>query len=53
MVQIANEIGLQEKKEMSWCSGIGIATGYGLDDEYVRIRVLMAVGIFTSPCYPH
>jgi hypothetical protein len=31
---------------------VSIATGYGLDDQGVRIRVLVWARIFTSPCHP-
>jgi hypothetical protein len=31
-------------------SVVGIATGYGLDDREVRVRVLVGSRIFSSPC---
>jgi hypothetical protein len=33
-------------------SAVGIATGYGLDDQEVGVRVSMGARIFTSPCHP-
>jgi hypothetical protein len=33
-------------------SVVGIGTGYGLDDRGVRVRVLVASRIFSSPCRP-
>jgi hypothetical protein len=33
-------------------SVVGIATGYGLDDQGVGVRVPVGAGIFTSPCRP-
>jgi hypothetical protein len=33
-------------------SSVGIATGYGLDDEGVGVRVPMGARIFTSPYRP-
>jgi hypothetical protein len=29
---------------------VGIATGYGLEDQKVGVRVTMGAKIFTSPC---
>jgi hypothetical protein len=31
-------------------SAVGIATGYGLDDQGVGVRVSVGARIFTSPC---
>jgi hypothetical protein len=31
---------------------VGIATGYGLDDRGVGVRVSVGLRIFTSPCHP-
>jgi hypothetical protein len=36
----------------SWDSVVGIATGYGLDDRGVEVRVLIGSRIFSSPCRP-
>jgi hypothetical protein len=33
-------------------SVIGIATGYGLDDQGVGVRVLVEARMFTFPCRP-
>jgi hypothetical protein len=33
-------------------SAVGIATGYGLDDRGVGVRVPVGARIFTSPCRP-
>jgi hypothetical protein len=33
-------------------SSVGIATGYGLDDREVGVRVPVRTRIFTSPCRP-
>jgi hypothetical protein len=33
-------------------SAVGIATGYGLDDQEVGVRVLLEARIFTSPFLP-
>jgi hypothetical protein len=33
-------------------SEVGIATDYGLADQVVDVRVLVAARIFTSPCRP-
>jgi hypothetical protein len=33
-------------------SAVGIATGYGLVDQRVRVRVPFVARIFTSPCRP-
>jgi hypothetical protein len=33
-------------------SSVGIATGYGLDDQRFGVRVPMGARIFTSPCRP-
>jgi hypothetical protein len=33
-------------------SAVGISTGYGLDDQEVRVRVPVGTRIFTSPCRP-
>jgi hypothetical protein len=33
-------------------SVVGIATGYGLDDRGVEVRVPVGVRIFSSPCRP-
>jgi hypothetical protein len=33
-------------------SVVGIATGYGLDDRRVGVRVPVRSRIFTSPCHP-
>jgi hypothetical protein len=33
-------------------SAVGIATGYGLDDQRVGVRVLVGARIFASPCRP-
>jgi hypothetical protein len=35
-----------------WDSAVGIATGYGLDDRGVGIRVPVVLRIFTSPSRP-
>jgi hypothetical protein len=37
---------------VSRVSSVGIATGYGLDDQGVGLRVPMEAKIFTSPCRP-
>jgi hypothetical protein len=37
---------------MSRDSVVGIATGYGLDDQGVGVRVPVGVRIFTSSCRP-
>jgi hypothetical protein len=39
--------------EESRNSAVDIATGYGLDDQWVRIRVPVGARIFTSPCRPY
>jgi hypothetical protein len=31
---------------------VGKATGYGLDDGGVAVRVPLGAGIFSSPCFP-
>jgi hypothetical protein len=36
----------------SWDSAVGIATGYGLDDQGVRVQVSVGARTFTSPCRP-
>jgi hypothetical protein len=36
----------------SWYSAVGIATGYGLDDRAVGVRVSVGSRIFSSPCRP-
>jgi hypothetical protein len=36
----------------SWNSSIGIATGYGLDDKGIGVRVPVGARIFPSPCRP-
>jgi hypothetical protein len=36
----------------SWDSSVGIATGYGLGDQGVGVRVPVEARIFTSPCRP-
>jgi hypothetical protein len=33
-------------------SAVCIATGYGLDDQEVKVRVPVRATIFTSPCCP-
>jgi hypothetical protein len=33
-------------------SSVGIATGYGLDDQGLGVRVPVGARIFTSPCRP-
>jgi hypothetical protein len=33
-------------------SAVNIATGYGLDDQEVGIRISVGARIFTSPCCP-
>jgi hypothetical protein len=33
-------------------SAVGIATGYGLDDQGVGVRIPVGARIFTSPCLP-
>jgi hypothetical protein len=33
-------------------SAVGIATGYGLDDQGVGVQVPVGARIFTSPCRP-
>jgi hypothetical protein len=33
-------------------SAVGIATGYGLDDQGVGVRVQVGARILTSPCRP-
>jgi hypothetical protein len=37
---------------ISLCCAVGIATGYGLDDREVGLRVPVGARIFTSPCCP-
>jgi hypothetical protein len=37
---------------MSRDSSVGITTGYGLDDQGVRVQVPVGARIFTSPCRP-
>jgi hypothetical protein len=37
---------------MSRDSAVGIATGYGLDDRGVGVRVPVGLRIFSSPCRP-
>jgi hypothetical protein len=46
---------LEEQKYLSYSpdSVVGIATGYGLDDEEVGVRVSVEARIFTSPCRPN
>jgi hypothetical protein len=36
--------------QVSWDSSVGIATGYGLNDRGVGVRVPVGSRIFTSPC---
>jgi hypothetical protein len=38
--------------QCSWDSAVGIATGYGLDDQGVGVRVPVGARIFISPCRP-
>jgi hypothetical protein len=38
--------------DYSWDSAVGMATGYGLDDREVGVRILVWSRIFTSPCHP-
>jgi hypothetical protein len=38
--------------DMSQDSSVGIATGYGLDDGGVGVRVPVGARIFPSPCRP-
>jgi hypothetical protein len=38
--------------EVSRDSAVGIATGYGLDDSEVGVRVPVGSRIITSPCRP-
>jgi hypothetical protein len=45
-------LGPVTNKLASLDSTIGIATGYGLDDGEVGVRVLVGSRIFTSPCRP-
>jgi hypothetical protein len=33
-------------------SGVGIQTGYGLDDQWIGVRVPVRARIFISPCPP-
>jgi hypothetical protein len=33
-------------------SAVGIATGYGLDNQGVGVRVLVGARIYTFPCHP-
>jgi hypothetical protein len=37
---------------MSRDSAVGIATGYGLEDRGIAVRVPVGARIFTSPCRP-
>jgi hypothetical protein len=39
-------------KEYSGEVAVGPATGYGLDDQGVGVRVPVGARIFTSPCRP-
>jgi hypothetical protein len=39
-------------REHSRDNAVGIATGYGLDDQTVRVRVPVEKRIFTPPCHP-
>jgi hypothetical protein len=45
---------LQDKfySVLSLGSSVGVATGYGLDDRGVGVRVPVGARIFTSPCRP-
>jgi hypothetical protein len=36
----------------SWDSVVVVATGYGLDDQGVRVRVPVGSRIFSCPCHP-
>jgi hypothetical protein len=36
----------------SWDSSVGIATGYGLDNQVVGVRVPVGSRIFSSPSHP-
>jgi hypothetical protein len=36
-----------------WDSAVGIATGYGLSDRGIEVRVKVGARIFTSTCHPH
>jgi hypothetical protein len=38
--------------ELNRDSTVGIVTGYGLDDQGVRVQVMVGARIFTSPCHP-
>jgi hypothetical protein len=40
------------ENEWSQDSSVGLATGYGLDDQDVGVRVSVGSKIFTSPCRP-
>jgi hypothetical protein len=43
---------IDNERPNRWDSAIGIATGYGLDDWEVGVRVPAGSRIFTSPCCP-
>jgi hypothetical protein len=43
---------LKLKRDKSRDSSVGIATGYGLDDQGVGVQVPMGARIITSPCRP-
>jgi hypothetical protein len=43
---------LLEKTCLILDSAVGLATGYGLDDQGVGVRVPVGARIFTSPCRP-
>jgi hypothetical protein len=47
---LRNMYAIQER--WSRGSAVGIATGYGLDDQGARVRVTVGARIFTSPCRP-
>jgi hypothetical protein len=42
---------LNSMKDKSWDSSVGIATGYGLDDRGVGVRVPVGAKFFSSPCH--
>jgi hypothetical protein len=43
---------LNIRQTRSWDSAVSIATGYGLDDQEVEVRVPVGSRIFTSPHHP-
>jgi hypothetical protein len=46
------KINLAYTATRSWDSSVGIATGYGLDDRVVGVRVPVRARIFFSPSRP-